>query len=93
MRKEEWLERKKMGNEHDDFINYNNSTSQKGMEEGIVVTDQKLIENFYVSQFENHVDVLEKKFMNDVNNYFAETKGRLDKKKGGKSRPAKATKK
>jgi hypothetical protein len=87
MRKEEWIERKKMGIEHDDVINYTNTTSQKDLESGIVVNDQKLIENFYINQFENHVDQLEKRFMEDVNVHFAETKARLDKKKGGKGKP------
>ena len=89
MRKEEWHERKKMGVEHDDVINFNNTDSQKSLESGIVINDQKLIENFYVNQFEMHVDQLEKKFMDDVNVYFGETKARLDRKKGGKGKPKK----
>ena len=81
MKKEEWIERKKMGTEQDDNINFNNTHTQKDVEENIVVNDQKLIENFYNNHFNKHLDDLEKNFMEDVNTYFAETKLRLEKKR------------
>jgi hypothetical protein len=86
MRKEEWLERKRMGVEQEDIINFNNFESQKDVEENIVINDQKLIEKFYVENFAKHLEELELKFIEDVNLHFAATKERLDKKKGKKGK-------
>ena len=84
MRKEEWIERKKMEADQNEIINVNNALSHKELEHHIVDQDKNLIENFYLNNFNRIAEDLEKDFMNEVNNHFAETKARMEKKKGKK---------
>jgi Ran GTPase-activating protein (RanGAP) involved in mRNA processing and transport len=87
-RKEEWKERKNMTSEADDMISYINISSQRQLEENIKKDEKKYIENFYLDCFEKEVATLETAFVNNVDQFYIETKTRLE-KKNKKKKPAK----
>ncbi len=88
MRKDEWKERKTMEMEHDEKVNYVNLVSNKKEEGKIVVDDKNYIEKFYMDNFQKQLEEMEKEFHDNVNQFFINTKARLDKKgkRGGKSK-------
>lgn len=61
------------------------------MEEDIKKEDKKSIEQRYLDKFDSDVQNLEAQFISTVNQFFAETKARLEKK--NKKRPVKKKKK
>ncbi len=84
MRKDEWHERKYMEVEHDDKVNFSNVVSEKQTEQKIVVDDKNIIEDYYMDNFKKQVEEMEKQFQENVNQFFVDTRARLDKKKGKK---------
>jgi len=80
MRFSEWKERKQMKNEMDEIKDYDNITSAKKIQIEDSLDNKKKIERFYVDQYVNQIEGLEKQFMKGIDDFFADTKARIERK-------------
>jgi hypothetical protein len=80
MRLSEWKERKQLKNEMDEIKDYDNIVSAKKIEVEDSLDNKKKIERFYVDKYMEQIEGLDKQFMKGVDDFFAETKARLERK-------------
>ena len=89
MRTDEWKERKRMTNNYEDNIQTQITTeAQKSLDE-TRKKEKEDIENLYSNNFNENKKIMEEEFNQKVNEFFAETKERLEKKKPKKKKKTK----
>lgn len=89
MRTDEWKERKRMTNNYQDNVDTQIIVeAQKTLEE-TRKKEKEDIEKLYLDNFNDSVKTMEEEFNQKVNEFFAETKARLEKKKPKKKKKKK----
>ena len=81
MRTEEWIERKNMKADETEIENYKINVTKMNLEEHMKISDKVTVEKFYLENFNKQIEDLEKTFLQDVDQFFADTKTRQGKKK------------
>ena len=81
MRKDEWLERKRMTSNYQDTVDTQIIIDAKHLQEETRKKEKEYIEALYLDNFNAHVKEMEDELNNRINQYWAETKERLSKKK------------
>ena len=81
MRTDEWIERKKMTSNYQDNVDTQIILDAKRLQEETRKKEKEYIESLYLDNFNQHVKEMEDEFNNKVNQYYAETKERMSKKK------------
>lgn len=90
MRLAEWKERKHMKSEMEDIKDYDNLVSAARIEQEDGLDNKKKIEKFYMEKYFEQLNGLENQFLKGIDDFFAETKARLEKPR---RRPGKSKKK
>ena len=89
MRTDEWKERKRMTNNYEDNVQTQITIeAQKSLDE-TRKKEKEDIENLYSNNFNENKKIMEEEFNQKVNEFFAETKERLEKKKPKKKKKTK----
>ena len=80
MRTDEWKERKRMTNNYQDNVQTQITLEAQKALDDTRKKEKEDIELLYLDNFNENVKAMEEQFNQRVNEYFAETKARLDKK-------------
>ena len=89
MRTDEWKERKRMTNNYEDNVQTQiTKEAQKALDD-TRKREREDIEMLYLNNFNENVKAMEEQFNQRVNEFFAETKARLEKKKPKKKKKKK----
>ena len=89
MRTDEWKERKRMTNNYQDNVQTQITIEAQKALDDTRKKEKEDIELLYLDNFNENVKAMEEQFNQRVNEYFAETKARLDKKKPKKKKKKK----
>ena len=89
MRTDEWKERKRMTNNYQDNVQTQITLEAQKALDDTRKKEKEDIELLYLDNFNENVKAMEEQFNQRVNEYFAETKARLDKKKPKKKKKKK----
>ena len=89
MRTDEWKERKRMTYNYQDNVQTQITLEAQKALDDTRKKEKEDIELLYLDNFNENVKAMEEQFNQRVNEYFAETKARLDKKKPKKKKKKK----
>ena len=89
MRTDEWKERKRMTNNYQDNVQTQITVEAQKALDDTRKKEREDIEMLYLNNFNENVKAMEEQFNQRVNEFFAETKARLEKKKPKKKKKKK----